>query len=447
MNRKTEWTAEANFNTNRLTNLYGGKFVYGRHFPNGELAVGYVYGRDGMWKDMQPLEYNCNRYPEYGTANHPANPKALEEEANGTRFMTCRDANGHLLMDFNHDGEIDTHNGGFAFHEHSGRGIANAVMQVPYTVFFFDDNWLARILSIAYGRQHPNGLSDYSEFTRWRIINGDSAYWQPYRDANWPDQWALNGLWYLVNGNRAGALANWITIFTRSKCEYDRPNQRFTYPGIGESYYLGLWKILTDNLLEEGWEDEISNMLLQHSIALRSNILSTQETNGRDLFGWRTESNRQEALINIETTTCNVLGLAPCSNAVFEAGRSPLTSDDCGYFLRPHQVLSAVIDISRAGFLTRGPGWLFPKRESIYQADFYLRAPSPIGQMVTIDIFDNFSGSILAKRDVQAEDLGSNNDWKCITLPFWINSELNSIELRTYWNGTANLDIAAIRVR
>ena len=48
--------------------------------------------------------------------------------SNGTLpYTTCRDANGHLLLDFNHDGEIDQTsipNSG-AFHEHSARGLNN----------------------------------------------------------------------------------------------------------------------------------------------------------------------------------------------------------------------------------------------------------------------------------------------------------------------------------
>ena len=57
---------------------------------------------------------------------------------------TCRDANAHLLLDFDHDGELDLASStGFAFHEHAGRGEFNELKGLPFTNFWFDDNSLA----------------------------------------------------------------------------------------------------------------------------------------------------------------------------------------------------------------------------------------------------------------------------------------------------------------
>jgi hypothetical protein len=95
--------------------------------------------------------------------------------SNGTLpYTTCRDANGHLLLDFNHDGEIDQTSipAASAFHEHNARGVDNKLMGNPFTNFWFDDNTIAIHMSKAYNRELPYGLSEYTDFTRWRILGG-----------------------------------------------------------------------------------------------------------------------------------------------------------------------------------------------------------------------------------------------------------------------------------
>src|SRR5262249_13737437 len=164
----------------RLGSGHGEAFSYGRHHPNGSAAVAYLYSADGMWKNMNPLEYTSNYYPQYATANHPYDKAGLIAYANGTHFTTARDANRHLLADFNHDGELDAAMNGFAFHEHNGKGAGGATRGTPFTNFWFDDNWLARYVSQAYAQPLPNGLSEYGEFVRWRILGGDRSHWTPY---------------------------------------------------------------------------------------------------------------------------------------------------------------------------------------------------------------------------------------------------------------------------
>jgi hypothetical protein len=114
-----------------FTSQNGGAFVYGRHYPNGAAAVAYAYGPEGMWKEMNPLEYKWNYYcggmpgcvlAAAPPANHSTDKNALIAYAAGTHFTTALDANAHLLWDMNHDGEIDTSTGGFAFDEHNGKG-------------------------------------------------------------------------------------------------------------------------------------------------------------------------------------------------------------------------------------------------------------------------------------------------------------------------------------
>src|SRR5689334_20548539 len=98
-------------------------FSYGRHFPNGFDAVQYIYHpQNGTFKYMIPqLAYIWNYYQQYATPKHPYNRDALIHFASNGNMSTCRDANGHLLLDFTHSGEIGSERGS-AFHEHNGRG-------------------------------------------------------------------------------------------------------------------------------------------------------------------------------------------------------------------------------------------------------------------------------------------------------------------------------------
>jgi hypothetical protein len=315
----------------------------------------------------------------------------------------------------------------------------------PFTQFWFDDNWLARYMSTAYGQQLPNGLSKYSDMTRWQILGGDGTNWNRY-GATAIDQLALDGLDYLATGDVVSALAKMDAITNDPKVVYDGMNQRYSYGNITENYHLGLAKILADNLLANSSLDPARrSALLQHSISLRSNILSNQETNGINLYGWVTGINDPTTLMNIESIACNVLALGATTNTVFEAGLPPLTADNNQYFLRPHHVLSGVTGLSQAGFMTRGPGWTIPT--GTYQVDFFLRAPSPVGKMATVDVRDTISGNVLVSGDVNAADMASGNTWTQITLPVFVTSANTQIELRTYWYATANMDVAAIRIR
>ena len=113
--------------------------------PNGQQALTYITGFNGTFKQISNVQYIWNYYnfPLPLPDNHGFNKEALIANANGPHF-TCRDANAHLLLDYNHDGEIDIASGGFAYHEHAGRGINNNIMGAPFTNFWFDDNSLAR---------------------------------------------------------------------------------------------------------------------------------------------------------------------------------------------------------------------------------------------------------------------------------------------------------------
>ncbi|MDB4997615.1 MAG: hypothetical protein JWM74_5047 [Myxococcaceae bacterium] len=428
-----------------LTGTHAPAFSYGRHYPSGLAAVAYAYGADGMWKEMKPLEYTTNYYAQYATTNHPEGKSALIAYANGTHFTTARDANGHLLGDLDHSGEIDSPNGGFAFHEHNGRGAGGASSGGPFTNFWFDDNWLARYMSSAYGRPLPNGLSDYTDFTRWRILGGDATAWTPY-GSSFFDTLALDGLYELAKGNVAGASSKWDAVRDKSGFTYDGTSQRYAYPSIQEPYHMGLFKILTDQLMEAPALSATKRAeLLQHSIALRSDLLSIQETSGASALGWRSDISSATSLMNIESLTVGVLALGARADSVFEAGSAPLKSEAKGYFVRPHHVISAVTGTSTAGLVTTGPGFAAPPGS--YDVDFFLRAPSPTGTVATVSIRDTTTSTVLATHDVPASEMAASNAWTRVTLTAVVPAGCHVLDFDTAWTGTANLDVAAIRVR
>jgi hypothetical protein len=241
---------------------------FGQQFPHGNSAVAYLYGPQGTFRELHSVIYEYNYYSQYATPEHPYNKDALIAMSNGTTITTCRDANGHLLLDFNHDGEIDTSTGGSAFFEHNGYGSNTVSIGTPFTNFWFDDNWLTRYLSEAYGRSLPHGLSDYTDFTRWRILSGAvDPFWVPYKE-DYFDTLALDGLYYLTMNDMNAANEMWYRIFRKSSAYYNTTMEQYLYPGFTENYHMALFKILTDRikLIQLGSNDEI----LQHSVALRA---------------------------------------------------------------------------------------------------------------------------------------------------------------------------------
>jgi hypothetical protein len=243
------------------------------------------------------------------------------------------------------------------------------------------------------------------------------------------------------------ALQKWDRILDLSGFAYDSENQRYTYQNIKESYQAGLFEILTGFLLDNpAIRSSKQQELLTHWVSLRSRILSDQERSGSNLLGWRSRVDVSTTFfINTESTAVNVLALGAGAVDVFEAGKTPLQMSSSSYFIRPHNVLSAVQGVSSPGYMTYGPDHNYPV--GTYLVDFLLRAPSPTGTMATIDIIDSQNNQILAARDVLGSSMTAGNDWTRVTLPISVTNSINSLEFRIYWYGTANMDIAAIRVR
>ncbi len=425
--------------------LNGTRLNYGRHFPNGDAAVHYIYGPDGTWKQLHDVQYIWNYYLIFMTSNHPFDRYSLLQYANGTNQTTTRDANGHLLLDFNHDGELDVTSGGSAFEEHNGRGIQNQVQGLSFSNFWFDDNWLARYMAQAYNQPEPYGLSQYNDFSRWQILGGDTSHWIPY-NTNYVDTLALDGLYYLSSGDLKTALSTWDQLRNLTNYSYDPEQQRYAYPAIQESYHLGAFKILTDKLiLNDTVSDDKRNELIQHSISLRAILLTTQERNGSQLYGWISRINDPRTLINTETVAINVLALGAGGLAAYEAGVRPLLMNNKNFVMQPYHALSAIAGTSQPGYMTYGPYQHQPL--GMHWVDFYMRASHPVDGMAQLDVYDASQGLIIAQRNVNASDLLLGNEWTRVSLPFITLNLVNKLEFRTWWQGTTAMDIAYIQLR
>lgn len=410
---------------------------YGQHFPFGKNAIDHLYGPLGTFKEVSPLFYKWNYYRQYATPNFPFDKEKVIGFANGKNMHTCRDANGLLLHDKNHQGNINPNANGPAFHEHNGLGVNGERRGNPFTQFWFDDNWLARYASNAYEKPPPIGLNDYSGFMRWRIMGLDSKYWILY-NSNHFDTLALDGLYFISNNNYENAQRYFYKILSMSGYKFNSDLQQFEYHNIHENYHLGLFGILTSFLMDRYDQSPF----IQHFVSIRSNLIIQQEKKDGIPIGWRSDRTQSHSLINTESTVIGALALATNCHFSFEAGRSPLLTDSNNYFIRNYNVLSAVIGLSKQGFMIYGP--YIELGNGNWQIQFFLRAPSCSNRVIGwIDVAKN--GNSVAKRDLTIEDFGSN-EWKNIKLNFQ-SIDHQKYEFRLYWPGFCNLDASTLRLK
>jgi hypothetical protein len=423
---------------------YGLPLFYGQHMPNGVSAVNYMMGSDGTWRQATNVAYTYNYYQRWGHEGHPFNFSQLTYEAQfGNR--TTRDVDGRLLWDSNQDLVLDTNNGGFSFFENNGRGPGGAIRGPPFYLFWFDDNWLARFATEAYGRQAPDGLYEPNQYIRWRPVDGSTAYWNKYASTTLVDQVVLNGLYELGRQNPNAAYTHWIEGLNASSPVWNSNDQRFDY-NLPTAYHLGLMAMLGGQLMTI---PDISLTqraeIRQHYISMRSQLLSRQERSGSTLLSWR--DNQIGALMNTETMACGALGLCANATRCYEPGIAPMSScSGCNYFLRPHNVISAVQGLSSPGHVVYGPYQPLP-RTGNFAAYFYLRAPSPSGNMVDLDVFNASTGQVVARSVVNASSFMSGNGWTEIVLNFSNFNASHVYEYRVWWHGTANLDVGPIRIK
>lgn len=419
--------------------------AFGRHYPNGAAAVEYLYGPNGTWKDQAGMSYLWNYYAHCETIDKPADLLALLSLGSSTK-LTSPDVDCLLLGDLNNNGDIeDDVVTGYAFHEHNGRGANGLQTTAPFLHFWFDDNWLARYVAIAYERPQPSGLHDQRYTLRWRALGGDAEGAAFYSSPTQIDQLALNAILKLNRGDLTAALADWHSIKAMTGWIYDWEDQRYEYPEVRETYHLGLWGVLTERLLAADSDFWDRNDVLQHAESIRSNLLSLQQrdTSGNWL-GWTTGTDDSGTLINTETVSVAVLALGAAATWVFEPGQAPLRTGDGRYFPRPYHAVSAVAGLSGPGHVVYGPYWRI--EPGTYQVEFSLRSPSNGngGRLATVDVYDG--NAILAIETVTHAMMPGSNQWLRHRLTVEVTNPENEVEFRVYWHGSANLDVGAIRV-
>lgn len=434
--------------------LQSSLFVYGQH-PFASSGVSYAYAT--MFKYCDPAthtwNYKWNYYAFDATPSHPYDKDALIAAANGTTYYVARDANGHLLLDFNHDGEIDVQSGGSAFHEHNGNGSQGAQKGTPFTCFWFDDNWLARYMSRACGREEPYGLSDYSDFTRWRILEGSNE-WKPYEEM-YIDTLCLDCLYYITTSQAKLAFDSFFgVVLPKSGASYGNDNQQYTYDKVEDTYHLGLMAIVAAGLMNLT-DDSRSADALQHFISLRSNIISVQQVDQKTQtrIGWLSSLTDPNALINIETIAVSALALGANCIEAFEYGYDPLSYDtNAWFFRRPYNVLSAVVGLTKPQmYMSLGPQRSYGGGS--YYAEFFLRVPADThadADVGTIDVYYESSpfNQVVAQKQLRGSDMAGGDRWTRFLLPFSVDvvTSRGEFNYRTLWSGKVNLDCATIRV-
>ncbi len=419
---------------------------------------------------MTNLEYVWNYYSELPYSHfpvpekHPGNIAALIAAADGTRNFTCLAVNSSLMADFkqsgeldsrfdyNHDGYPDIPDAGWGFCEHNGKGVGGVTKGKPFTVFWYDDKWLARYMTQAYGKRNPDSVGTYANHhNHWQPIGrsvGPTNY-SPYNiDA--VNTQGLDGLYYLWSGNVKRARELWDHVRDLCHPVWDPTMRRYAYSVDSDgTYILGEFKIFTDSLLDKGnLPREKANELIQHSISLRSFLLSLQERDSKGvLLGWNGAIGHSEGLINTEGTFLSVLALnALPGGEVYEAGLPPLVSEYKSYYFRPHNVYSAVCGLSQPGYMTSGPDYQYPAGS--YQADFYLRCPNPPDK-AEIAILSVQASTQPSKPLISQEahsEAFHGDTWTRVSLAFTLGTSAR-LSLRTYWTGKADLDVACIHVR
>ena len=476
----------------------GGLFRYGQNYPYGQAAVDYIYSPDkGMWKDLNGLKYQANRYgvrypeedpkkcdgpfylPEPKESTHEGHEcdrnLLIDQVKDKSWRQTALDINEHLLFDYDNNLVVDPAAGGYAFHEHFARGQGGAEFGDPYMNFWFDDNWLARHMAQAYSRPQPNGLSDNGSHIRWKILSGDRT-WKPYdqlpipeKDKNLLDRLAMDGLYYLSAGSQQTALDKWDAFRARTGFTFNSSTRMYEYPRLehwvkdvdpAENYHAGLAKLLIDQILihHTGLTPVHRGDLNLHSVSLRALIIKNQQREGgtRQLLGWTTDADlnhNPRSLMNTETIAVNSLALAAGAKSVYSAGQAPLQTPAAGNYARTSTgLLQAVPGTSSPGHMSFGPNQTFAPGS--YNAEFVMRSHNPVAgtQVANIEVYDARTGtSIVPPTVLTAGSFAVNGTYDRFirfTLPFTVSSANNSLEFRVWWYGGANpLDIAEIRLR
>lgn len=444
--------------------------TFGRHPSHGGPGVNYLYNTsEGTWKSKAGIAYVHSFYPatHYSDLGITCNqPQPFDKDA-AIKYAddvlapgqldsdhTSPDADCHLLADLDNDLLISDESPqptAASFFENRGKGKQGANQAPPFYQFWFDDNWLARYMAIAYGKPLPTGLHDNGYRIRWRALAGDNTGWTNYPPDEHLDRRAINGLAFANAGDHANAFGEWSHIQAYiAEPSWNATTRRYDYIRVHETYHLGLWLILTERLIADGNLNAATRAwLVQHAVSLRSWLLTTQEvkTDGTRI-GWRSDYKRDDSLINTETTALSALALAAETFRAYEAGYSPLGKcPTCGFTLdTDRHVLSATVAGSSAGHMVFGPyATLAPGTHTV---DFDVRLPSGCGascgsSLVTVDVYD---GTTIVASTVLTGSSFSGSDWLRQRLSFTVSNPSAPYEFRAWFHDMADVDIAAVRL-
>jgi hypothetical protein len=170
---------------------------------------------------------------------------------------------------------------------------------------------------------------------------------------------------------------------------------------------------------------------VRHALSLRTQILLNQQASGATMAGWTSAIPAGTSLMNTESIAANVLALGAGATTTYEPGQAPLRLAANGYVVQ-YGAVSAQVSRATPGYLSYGPYAAYPAGS--YTVDFALRSPAAAGR-------------ILAQQNVPAGTLNAGNQWTVVSVPVVVSGSGASLEFRTWWYATADLDLGQIRVR
>lgn len=149
-----------------------------------------------------------------------------------------------------------------------------------------------------------------------------------------------------------------------------------------------------------------------------------------------------------------VLGLGAGSLLSFEVGREPLLSAEdrqaASYFLREYNALSAVVGLSKEGYMVNGPTYAtYVLNSGSYTMELLVRSPAPVHKLLVITVSDLTSGATLASDVVNQSDFGSpvSEAWVVKRTAFTVSSESAAVSFKVFWNGQSNVDLSSLRIK
>lgn len=422
-------------------------WCFGIDIPNGLAAVNYIYGPEGTWRHIDGLRYRYNYYKSCSdsAAGHPYNRAELVKEANGSKFYTAGDGDCHLLFHAYGD-TIQRYVNAYAFEEHNGRGAGGKILGNPFSNFWYDDNWLAHYMSSAYSKSTPAGLTMYSGFVRWKIIDGSTHGWTLYHnDQRAVDLLALNGLYYFAVHEPFNAFLKFNTIISLSGAAYNRVTKQYDFTRMQTVYYYGLALILVTKLMDSrGLPHNVQGALVPYALSLRAHLLQLQQKKDGHFISWLSGDSAHD-LINTETTVSAVLGLSTDAFYTFEADGMAVAAR--GEIInRKNNTIIAIPGKTKIGAIARTVPVSFLYGSHHYKAVFYLRGNKAdvVGAHIGRVNVVGASGETLFSQDIVL-NCSDSKTWtrEVISIPVHDNGKLS---FTVIWAGHNTLQVSLIRI-